>query len=282
MICYDFHGKELWRHDLGKLFHIWGNASSPIFYGNLVILWCGPGERQFLLALDKSTGKKVWKYNEPGGKFGKEQKDWLGSWCTPIIAHVGDHDELILGVPHKVKAFDPKSGKELWSCDGMGPLVYASPVCTADGIVVAFSGFFGPALAVRAGGKGDVTKTHRLWHLTKGNPQTIGSPVLVGGNVYVVRENGLFQCFEPKTGKDLANKKRVCERTWSSLLAAGDRLYIATDDGDIHVLAARPELTELASNALGKEKIQASIAVADGELFIRSHQHLWCIQHDGH
>src|SRR5207247_1152895 len=168
VVCYDFAGKELWRKDLGKLLHIWGNASSPILYKDLVILWCGPGERQFLIALDKATGAQVWKYDEPGGKFGKEPADWLGSWSTPLVIRAGDHDELILPVPHQVKAFDPATGKVLWWCDGLGPLVYTSPVYSADGIAVVMSGFHGPALAVRVGGQGDVTTTHRLWQHGKG------------------------------------------------------------------------------------------------------------------
>src|SRR5204863_7098453 len=107
LVCYDFDGKELWRKDTGPQLHIWGNASSPILYGDLVILWVGPGERQILLAVDKSSGKTVWEHSEPGGSDGIKNKDWVGSWSTPIIARVGSRDELILSVPHKVKGFDP-------------------------------------------------------------------------------------------------------------------------------------------------------------------------------
>jgi hypothetical protein len=90
-----------------------GNASSPYLYQNLVILWAGPGERQFLIALDKTTEKKVWQHDEPGGKSGVGTSDWVASWATPPIAKVSDHDELILAAPKKLKAFDPKTGKEL-------------------------------------------------------------------------------------------------------------------------------------------------------------------------
>src|SRR5262249_25069116 len=159
------------------------NASSPILYRDFAILWCGPGERQFLLAVNKATGQTVWEHQEPGGNFGKDSKDWLGSWATPIIVKIEDHDELILGVPGKVKGFDPKTGKELWFCSGLGNLVYTSAVCSGSGIVVAMGGYGGPALAVRAGGKGDVTTTHRLWHQPQKHPQRIGSPVIVGEHV---------------------------------------------------------------------------------------------------
>jgi len=277
MVCYDFDGKEMWRYDLGKLYHVWGTASSPILYGDLVILWCGPGERQFLLAVNKHNGKKVWRTDIPGGRFGKTQADWLGSWSTPIIPRIGDHDELIVGVPEKLKGFDPKTGAELWSCDGLGKLVYSSPVCSPEGIVVAFSGFYGPAMAVKAGGKGDVTKTHLLWHHTKGNQQCIGSPVLVGEHVYLIREPGQAQCFEIKSGKNLWDKHRAGDRTWSSLVAGAGRLYIGNDAGEVHVLAASPRFQLLAKNVLSTGIIHGTIAIADGELFIRSHQHLWCI-----
>src|SRR5207248_7535628 len=120
--CYDLDGHELWRKDVGKLEQIWGNASSPVLYGDLAILWCGPGERQFLLAVDKRTGRDVWKHEEPGGAYGKEPSPWLGSWSTPVVLRVGDHDELLVPVPEKLKAFDPKTGRELWSCAGLGKL----------------------------------------------------------------------------------------------------------------------------------------------------------------
>ena len=238
--CYDFDGREVWHYDLGKLWHIWGNASSPILYQNLVILWAGPGERQFLLALDKTTGKKVWQRDIPGGKDGINDKAWLGSWSTPLIATVKGRDELIVGVPKKLKAFDPKTGKELWSCDGLGDLVYTSPVISAEGegIVVAFSGYKGPALACKAGGSGDVTKTHRLWHQVKGNPQRIGSPVILGEHCYLVGENGIANCFELKTGKDLWKERVTKANTWSSLIHADGRFYLHDFDANTSVFAA--------------------------------------------
>jgi outer membrane protein assembly factor BamB len=277
LICYDFGGKQLWHKDLGKLEHIWGNASSPILHGDLAILWCGPGERQFLLAVKQTTGETVWRHEEPGGKSGAAgPKEWLGSWCTPIVARVGDRDELILCVPNKVKGFDPKTGKELWSCSGLGDLVYASPVCSEDGIVVAVSGYYGPALAVRAGGSGDVTSTRRLWHHTQRHPQRIGSPVIVGGYAYLLNESGLAQCLDVKTGEDLWNTERVSGASWSSLVSVAGRLYINTMKGDTLVLSASPKYELLARNSLG-ERVLSSIAVAEDELFIRTYEHLWCI-----
>jgi outer membrane protein assembly factor BamB len=170
MVCYDFAGNELWRKELGKLEHIWGNGSSPVLYGNLAILWCGPGQRQFLLAVNKVSGKTVWEKEVPGGK-GDSGRPYIGSWSTPILVRVGDQDQLVVPAPERLKAFDPRTGAELWSCDGLhnpnaDELVYTSPVYR-DGIVVAMAGFGGADMAVRADGKGDVSKTHRLWRIIR-------------------------------------------------------------------------------------------------------------------
>jgi outer membrane protein assembly factor BamB len=278
LVCYDFRGKELWRKDLGKLHHVWGNASSPVLYKELVILWCGPGERQFLIALNKASGEQVWKHDEPGGKFGKVPSDWLGTWSTPLIVRAGDHDELLLPVPHRFKGFDPNTGKELWSCDGLGPLTYTSPVCSADGIAVAMSGYHGPALAVRVGGKGDVTRT-RLWQHGKGNPQRIGSPVLLGKHLYLLNENGAAVCLEVETGKAVW-KERLPGTSWSAMVAVGERIYVTNQAGECYVIAASPTFRRLAVNSLG-ERVLSSVAVSDGALFIRSYRHLWCIARKG-
>src|SRR5207248_744430 len=151
-----------------------------------------------------------------------------------------------------------------------------SPVW-ADGIIVQMSGFHGPALAVRAGGRGDVTATHRLWHHTTKNPQRIGSAVIVGSHAYILNENGVAQCFEIETGKELWGNRRLDGQSWSAMVASADgRLYVNTTAGDTYVLAASPEFKELARNSLG-ERTMSSVAVSDGELFIRTYRHLWCI-----
>jgi outer membrane protein assembly factor BamB len=275
LVCYDFSGKQLWHRDVGPMDHIWGNASSPILYEDLAILWCGPGKRQVLLAVNKTNGQTVWEHDEPGGNAGADPSKWRGSWSTPLVIKVADHDELILSVPDKLKGFDPKTGKELWSCAGLGPLVYTSPV-HADGIVVAMSGYHGPAMAVRAGGRGDVTATHRLWRHTSAIPQRIGSPVIVGEHVYIVNESGTVQCFELKTGKELWDKERVGGKSWSSLVAADGKLYGTDHEGATIVLAAKPEFKLIAKNPLD-EPVRASLAVSNGEIFLRTYKHLWCI-----
>jgi outer membrane protein assembly factor BamB len=158
VVCYDFDGKLLWQRDLGAFIHIWGTAASPILHEDLVILNCGPGERTFLLAMNKKTGKDIRKVEQAGGKSGvKGNSDWIGSWSTPRIVKVQGQDQLIMSRPNTVKAYDPKTGELIWSSGGLTPLVYTSPLVTPE-VVVAMSGFHGSALAVKAGGKGDVTQ----------------------------------------------------------------------------------------------------------------------------
>ncbi|HZZ76865.1 MAG TPA: PQQ-binding-like beta-propeller repeat protein [Gemmataceae bacterium] len=275
MYCYDFKGSELWKRDLGKLEHIWGNASSPILYKDLAILWAGPGDRQFLIAVNKKTGEKVWHHDEPGGADGlKKGSAWIGSWSTPVIANVDGKDQLILSVPKKLKGFDPATGKELWSCDGLGNLAYTSPL-VANGIAVAMSGYHGPALAVKLGGTGDITKD-RLWHHTKGIPQRIGSGVIVGEHLYMLSENGTPQCFEIKTGHEVWKAERAPEGAWGSMVHADGKLYIAGRNGTTMIFAASPKYELLATNKLG-EHTDSSIAISNGELFIRTYKNLWCI-----
>jgi outer membrane protein assembly factor BamB len=269
MYCYDFAGKELWkRNDLGKFEHQYGNGASPVLYGDLAILWCGPNEgadaKNFLLAVDKKTGETVWRHDEKEG----------GSWSTPLITKVSDKDQLILGVPHKLKGFDPKTGDELWSCDGLTELVYTSALY-GDGVAVAMSGYNGASLAVKLGGSGDITKD-RLWHHPK-NIQRVGSGVIVGEHVYILEENGRPHCYELATGKEVWQvDERLGGGSWSSMVAAGGRLYVLTKSGDTLVFAAGPKYELLATNSLG-EPTNASMAVSNGELFFRTDKHLWCI-----
>jgi len=272
VVCYDFAGKELWRRDLGKAEQIWGNASSPVIWGDLVFLNFGPGERTFLVAMDKKTGRDVWKVDQPGA-YGKAPTEWMGSWSTPVIARIGSRDELIMTWPEAAKAYNPRTGQLLWSCGGLGKLVYTSPLVTPE-VVVAMGGFTGPMLAVKPGGSGDVTETHRLWRVEK-SPQRIGSGVIVGEHVYVVNENGVAQCIELKTGKSLW-EERAAGRSWGSIVHAGGRLYLTDQKGETLVLAAKPQFEVLSRNPLN-ERSQSSPAVSDGEIFIRTYQHLWCL-----
>ena len=276
MHCYDYEGKALWSKDLGEFLHIWGYGASPIIYRNLVINNCGPGERTSLVALDKNDGRTVWKTDEPGGTSGKK-KPWIGSWSTPMVANVADHDQIIVGYPHHVKAYDPGSGKVLWQCGGLGNLVYSS-VVVGDGLAVAMGGFHGPAIGLKLGGSGDVTERSTLWRVRR-NPQRIGTGVILNGHMFMAEENGVVQCLEVATGKPLwEDRLPVDGHLWSSLVAAAGRLYITTQAGDTVVFSANPKRFQwLATNPLG-EKTNSTMAVSNGQIFLRTFEALYCIQ----
>ncbi|MEA3210300.1 MAG: hypothetical protein QOE70_3357 [Chthoniobacter sp.] len=282
--CFDFNGKELWHRDLGPQRHIWGNGASPVLHGDLCFLNFGPGARTFLIALNKKTGATVWQHDEPGGNSGENvegstaKAPWIGAWCDPLVHRVGERDELLMAYPGRACGFDPATGRELWTCAGLNPLVYASPLF-ADGIVVALGGFNGSALAVRAGGTGDVTATHRLWQ----NPRTkqrIGSGVIHEGHLYILDDPGVAECIELQTGKVVWEQRLKgpgpSGTNWSSLVLAEGKCHGMTQGGDAFVFRASPHFELLATNSLG-EKTNSSFAISDREIFIRTDRNLWCI-----
>ncbi|MCI0628959.1 MAG: PQQ-like beta-propeller repeat protein [Acidobacteria bacterium] len=278
LVCYDFQGKVLWRRDLGKQAHIWGYGSSPILHGDLCILNFGPGERSFLIAVNKRSGKTLWQVDEPGGNFGNNPSEWTGSWSTPLVIQTGGREELIVGLPSRAAAFDLRTGKELWTCRGLNPLVYTSPLW-AEGVLVLMGGFNGSSLAVRPGGSGDVTGTHRLWQIPK-TKQRIGSGVIARGHIYILDEPGVAGCYELQTGnmvwqERLAGPSKELT-SWSSMVLADGKLYVINQGGDTFVLKPSPKFELISANPLG-ETTNASLAISNGDIFIRTHQALWCI-----
>ncbi len=280
--AYDFAGKRLWHRDLGPVLHRWGNGSSPVLYKDLLIVYQGPGEPTFLTALNKRTGETVWKVQEPG-----INSPIFGSWSTPLVIRVGDRDEMILPLPGdkikgegEVKAYDPATGKELWRCKGLcggpGTEIYAMPVVSAKAdLIVCISGHQGATMAVRPGGTGDVTGTHRVWRTLDKMPQRIGTGVLHEGRLYLADAPGFVECLDARTG-EVIWKERVGGNLWGSLLLADGKLYVSNLEGQTFVIAAGPKYQLLATNEI-PEPTYAALAASNGELFLRTHKHLYCI-----
>lgn len=278
--AYDYDGRPLWSRDLGTFRHIWGYGSSPVFYGDSILLNCGPGERTFVTAIERDNGKTIWQVDEPGGDEGQdrpgEKPKWIGSWSTPTVARIDGRDQVLVSLPHHVQAYDPGDGKVLWSCDGLGDLVYTS-VLVGDGVGVAMSGFHGPAMGFKLGGSGNVTQTNRLWHVTSQNPQRIGSGVIIDDSVYMVNEPALVQCLDLKSGKERWKDRLGGDKVWASIVAAEGRLYVSDEAGTTYVFAPNPEkLDLLAKNSVG-ETTNSTLAISDGQIFLRTFQHLFCI-----
>jgi outer membrane protein assembly factor BamB len=275
LFCYDIDGKLLWQKDLGKVEHIWEFGSSPLIHENLVYLNFGPGLNTFVAAFDKRTGDEVWRKTFPGQSADKRE-EYRGSWSTPVIFQDAGRSVLVLSLPERLYAVDPRTGEEIWSCGGLDKLVYTSPLFAGE-IVIAMCGYGGAAMAVKGGGQGDVTSTHRLWHHTQKNPQRVGSGVVVGDYIYILNEPGIAWCLEAKTGEKKW-EQRISPNTWSSMVHAAGRLYVCNKQGTTYVLEATPEECKvLAENKLG-ESLDASPAFSNGQIFIRTHKSLHCIE----
>jgi outer membrane protein assembly factor BamB len=277
MIAYDFEGKEVWRRrDLGPERHLWGTASSPVPYRKTFIQYRGPGPLVFMLALDAATGETVWKRDLPKAQ-GKDEKHWFGSWSTPVLRNNHGRDELLLGLPKRLVAFDPKTGKEIWWCDGLGELVYNNAASSGD-FVMATSGYGGPALGVKAGkdASGDIT-SQRLWITTKRNLQRIGTGAVVGGYYYILTEPGILQCIEVATGKIVKQARVGKGGNWGSVTHIGGKLYVTNQGGQTLVISANPDFEVLTTNPVN-EMTRGSPAFTDGQVFLRTYEHLWCLE----
>ena len=277
LYCYDYDGKQLWSRDLGVFKHIWGYGSSPLFLGERIIMNCGPGERTFVTTIAAEDGETIWQQDEPGGASGeKGQAEWLGSWSTPVVTRVNGRDQILVSLPYHVNAYDPADGTILWSCDGLDKLVYTSPA-VSDGIVVSMGGYHGPAIGFKLGGSGDITASSRLWQVKTKNPQRIGTGVAVGKHLFMANEQHIGQCIDMATGKELWQTRLPEGIIWASPILAGDRLYVTNQIGTTVVFRTNPEKFEqLAENTL-KEASNSTIAISDGQIFLRTFQHLYCI-----
>jgi len=282
LYCYDLDGHELWHKDLGPFRHIWGYASSPIIHGDRVYLNGGPGARSFVVALDKTNGTILWQTDEPGGAPDRDAQhpDWLGSWSTPLVTTLDGKEQLLVFQPLHVNAYDLDTGKVLWTHGGAGLLAYTDvvigDVAGAGKLGVAMAGYGGKAVGFKLGGSGDTSATHRLWPPTAKPPQRIGSGIILDSHLYIPNENGI-ECLDPLTGKSIWSHRIPGQTFWSSLIAASGRLYATSQKGTTFVFEANPTTWKLlATNDLG-EHTNATPAISDHQLFIRTWQALYCI-----
>ena len=281
VFCYDYNGKQLWSHDLGTFHHIWGYAASPIFVGDSIILNCGPGNRSFVTALDKTTGRTLWETPEPGGADDRspQSKNWLGSWATPQVVNIANKSQILVAQPGHVNAYDPTDGHILWTCAGTGDLAYMDVMLgngVSSGTAVAMAGYGGKAMGFKLGGSGDVTATHRLWQSTDKPPQRISNGIVVGPHLFTANEPH-FACYEMATGKELWRFRPPSQVFWAAITATPERLYVTSQNGPSYVFAPdAKEFKLLATNDLG-EGTNASIAISNGQIFLRTFTHLYCI-----
>jgi outer membrane protein assembly factor BamB len=275
--AYDMDGNQRWSKDLGPFQHIWGTAASPVIFENRVILNCGPGLRTFWIGLDLSSGEEAWRKEVPDANSEKVE-EFRGSWSTPVIHGSGTKAVMFLSMPSRLYAVNPRSGAVTWTCGGPSKLVYTSPLVT-DKTVVTMSGYGGPSLAIRRGGSGDVTASHRLWYKPDkpDNPQRVGSGVIVGDHVYILNEPGIAWCMEVATGTRLWQKRLGTGGSWSSMCHVDGRLYVVNMEGTTFVLKPDPTACQVIAENQLEELTRGSLAFSQGKIVVRTYKHLYCI-----
>ncbi len=297
VLAFDMDGKKLWQASVGtgSGSRGWGTASSPILYKDLVIVTAS-AESKAIVALDKATGKEVWRRSDAG---------FSGTWGTPVlVACAGGRTDLVLAVPYKIYGFDPDSGKPRWQCEGLSSDSMCSSVIAHDGVVYAVE--TGPrgggTMAVRAGGEGDVTKPHVVW---RGNERSrIATPVYDNGRLYWTG-NRTASCIDAATGRQVYQARLGGGATtgeakpgsgrgkgggpggrggrggqdYSSPILAGGKIYYLARSGEAFVYAVGPEFKLLAQNRFASDggDFSSTPAVSDGELFVRSSKYLYCV-----
>ena len=268
--AYTVRGEERWHANVGERAHDWGNGASPILHGDLLIVNAAI-EGDNLVALDKKTGKEVWAVR--GGLN--------ASWNTPTIARVNGREEMIVSTSGKIRAFDPVTGKELWSCRGIRGAELCPSVAVHDGIAYIIGTPGGAAMAVKAGGNGDVTGTNVLWEIKSGS--NVSSPVYLDGHVYWVNDaRGTLHCVKADTGEMVFEQplsKQRGNRVYASPIVSEGRLYFVSRNQGTFVVAAKPKFDLLEHNLISDDDsvFNATPAIADGQIYLRSDKYAYCI-----
>jgi outer membrane protein assembly factor BamB len=298
LFCFDLDGKLVWKQDLGAFPMLmgWGTGSSPALEGDHLFVQCDNEEKSFLVALDKKTGKELWRVS----------RDEQSSWCTPFVWRNKVRTELVTAAGKKVRSYDPATSKVLWelSMNGpegaaagpgpggpggfrMPPTCSASPVANDELLYVGTGGPMSssPLFAVKAGASGDITPKKGettsagvAWSRTQAGP-SMASPLLYQGCIYIVEQRGgLISCYDAKTGEPAYKKERLPNGKGftSSPWAADGKVYCLDEDGTTFVVQAGKEFKVLGQNKLG-EMFWSSAAAAEGDLLLRGVDNLYCI-----
>ncbi|MFO0807671.1 MAG: PQQ-binding-like beta-propeller repeat protein [Gemmataceae bacterium] len=278
LYCYDLAGKPLWHKDLGTypMQNGWGTGSSPVLDGDRLFVQCDNEDKSFLVALDKKTGDELWR--KP-----REEKS---NWSTPFVWRTKARTEIVALGQTKVRSYDPATGAILWEMGGLDAGSQSSPAATAEMIYFGVSGPMSsnPLYAVKAGASGDITLKEGetsnagvAWVKTRAGLSN-SSPLVYDGYVYTANQ-GLLNCYDAATGKPAYTKERLPQGRGfvASPFAAGGKLYFLDDNGRTFVVKAGPKFELLGSSALD-EMCWASPAVADGALFVRGVDHLFCVK----
>jgi outer membrane protein assembly factor BamB len=269
IVALDMSGKLVWQRHLGKEvspFEVaWGHSSSPTLFGDLLILLCDHEPASYLLAVDKRTGQQRWKADRGNGRM---------SYSTPLVVNTPTGPELVVNSSERVDAYDPRTGTLLWFTGGTNRFPIPMPVFH-DGMIYMSRGYrSSPYMAIRPGGRGDISKTHVVWESATGAPY-ISSLVYDAGLIYMATDVGGVTVVDAKTGQRLSQQR--VEGVFSASPVAGDgKIYFVSETGETIVMQSGSSPTVLARNDVGERAI-ASPAISNGQIFIRTDDHLFCI-----
>lgn len=268
LFAYDIDGNALWHADVGESTAGFGTAASPILHEDLVIINASIEAPGIVYAFDKATGQERWRI-----------ADVERSWSTPTIVELpGGGSELLISFKEHLRGYDPLTGEQLWTCRGIQDYVVPC-VIARDGVAYCFGGRTNQSMAVRCGGRGDVTASHTLWESRYG--ANVTSPILHEGYLYWSHDKSKMMCISAADGS-LAWQERMPtrHRVYASVVRAGDRLYAATRENGVVVMAANPaKYEELAHNTIAGDTdlLNATPALADGRIYLRTNSYLYCI-----
>jgi len=280
---FDFAGKELWTRDIqrdyGRFGLQWGYASSPLLFEDALYVQVLHGmhtdDPSYLLRIDKMSGKTVWRTERPTrARF--ESPD---AYTTPALLRYGTTTEIVVTGGDVVTGHEPASGKELWRADGLNPRndgsyrIVASPIVHGD--LIFAPSRERPLLALKPGGRGDVTSSHVLWSFNNG--PDVPTPVTDGTYLYSINDRGIMFALEAKTGKTVYGPQRLRSATYSgSAVLADGKIYITDEDGVTSVIQSGPKFSLLAENDLGDYTL-SSPAISEGQIFVRTASALYAI-----
>jgi len=265
----DTSGKRVWSKHLGKEFGPfdinWGHASSPVLFQDSLILLCYHSPTSYLLSLDKRTGAVKWKIDKPAG---------MESYSSPTVVQGPAGPELIVNSNAGVESFDPATGKSLWTYPEVNR--FPIPVAMVDnGMLYLSRGYrSSPYMAIRLGGRGDITKTHVAWRVPTGGPY-VSSLVHYQGVIYMSTDNGIVSAVDAKNGERLW-QERVGGTFSASPIAGDGKVYFVSEGGETVVIKAGRTFEVIARNKLNGHFV-ASPAADDGKIFLRADDRLFAV-----
>ncbi len=277
LFCFDMEGELRWRADVGLLDvgywgepeYQWGAASSPLLYENLVIVQNDRQKDSFLAAYHLETGKEVWR-------SAREEKP---AWSSPAIYRGEGGPELVTNGANWIRANHPRSGEELWRLShGDLQVITPTPLVAGDRVIVTGGNPTGAqtTFAIRPGARGDAQR-NVLWTAERSSPYT-PTPVAYDGILYVIVDNGILSAYDLTTGERLYRTRLEVGAGFSaSPIVSDGKIYLASEDGAVFVVAAGREFRSLARNDMG-EPLMATPAVSNRTLYVRGARHLFAIR----